>query len=86
MVDHVGGVFHGVESGDITVNPGTGGRLYDGSRVEVIWTSPQVVAFLSERQYAHMHLPLRQLTAATAFRSRGCSLHWRTPGNTREFV
>jgi integrase len=34
------------------------GRLYAGSRVEIIWTSPQVGAFLGQRRYAHMHLPL----------------------------
>jgi integrase len=50
---------HGIQYGDISTNPCTmGGRLYDGSRVEVIWTSPQVGAFLTQRQYAHMHLPL----------------------------
>lgn len=50
---------HGIEYGDVTVNPcARGGRIYDGSRSEVIWTSPQIGAFLTQRQYAHMHLPL----------------------------
>jgi integrase len=50
---------HGIQYGDITTNPcALAGRLYDGSRVEVIWTSPQVGAFLHQTQYAHMHLPL----------------------------
>lgn len=50
---------HGVQYGEITTNPcALGGRLYDGSRVETIWTSPQVGAFLHQQQYAHMHLPL----------------------------
>jgi integrase len=50
---------HGIQYGDITTNPcALGGRLYDGSRVEVIWASPQVGAFLHQTQYAHMHLPL----------------------------
>ncbi len=35
-----------------------GGRLYDGSRVETVWTSPQVGAFLHQTQYCHMHVPL----------------------------
>jgi len=50
---------HGIQYGEISINPcSLGGKLYDGSRVEVIWTSPQVGAFLHQRQYAHMHLPL----------------------------
>jgi integrase len=50
---------HGIQYGEISTNPcALGGKLYDGSRVEVIWTSPQVGAFLHQRQYAHMHLPL----------------------------
>lgn len=50
---------HGIQYGEISTNPcALGGRLYDGSRVEVIWTSPQVGAFLHQRQYAHLHLPL----------------------------
>jgi integrase len=50
---------HGIQYGEITTNPcALGGTLYSGSRVEVIWTSPQVGAFLHQRQYAHMHLPL----------------------------
>jgi integrase len=48
-----------VSDGELSVNPcAKGGRLYDGSRVEVIWTSPQVGAFLHQRRYADMHLPL----------------------------
>jgi integrase len=50
---------HGIQYGDITTNPcALAGRLYDGSRVEVIWTPPQVGAFLHQTHYAHMHLPL----------------------------
>jgi integrase len=50
---------HGIQYGDITTNPcALAGRLYDGSRVEVIRTSPQVGAFLHQTHYAHMHLPL----------------------------
>jgi integrase len=48
-----------VNDGELIFNPcAKGGRLYAGSRVEVIWTSPQVGAFLHQRRYAHMHLPL----------------------------
>jgi WD40-like Beta Propeller Repeat len=48
-----------VEDGELSVNPcAKGGRLYDGSRVEVIWSSPQVGAFLHQRRFAHIHLPL----------------------------
>jgi integrase len=48
-----------VADGELSVNPcAKGGRLYDGSRVDVIWTSPQVGAFLHQRRFAHMHLPL----------------------------
>jgi integrase len=48
-----------VSDGDLSFNPcARGGRLYAGSRVEVIWTSPQVGAFLGQQRYAHMHLPL----------------------------
>jgi hypothetical protein len=48
-----------VNDGELIANPcAKGGRLYAGSRVEVIWTSPQVGAFLHQRRYAHMHLPL----------------------------
>jgi hypothetical protein len=47
-----------VSDGDLAVNPcAKGGRLYNGSRVDVIWTSPQVGAFLHQRRFAHMHLP-----------------------------
>ena len=50
---------HGIQYGEISTNPcALGGKLYDGSRVEVIWSSPQVGAFLHQRQYAHLHLPL----------------------------
>ena len=50
---------HGIEYGHITTNPcARGGRLYEGSRVEVLWTSPQIGAFLAQKQYAHLHLPL----------------------------
>jgi hypothetical protein len=50
---------HGIEYGDISTNPcALGGKLYDGSRVEVIWTSPQIGAFLHQRQYANLDLLL----------------------------
>jgi integrase len=32
--------------------------LYSGSRINVIWSSAQVGAFLTQRKYAYMHLPL----------------------------
>lgn len=50
---------HGIEYGHITVNPcALGGKLYGGSRIDTIWSTVQVAAFLSVRQYAHLHLPL----------------------------
>lgn len=60
MWSFVSAVFKlAVGDGELTANPcSMGGRLYAGSRVEVIWSSPQVGAFLYQRQYAHMHLPL----------------------------
>src|SRR5260370_36838540 len=55
---------HGIQYGDITTNPcALGGRLYDGSRVDVIWTPPQVGAFLPQTQYDQLHLPLLILLA-----------------------
>lgn len=48
-----------VRDGILTVNPCAGGeKLYSGSRVDVIWSSPQVGAFLRQRRYAYLHMPL----------------------------
>ena len=46
------------DRGKITVNPcEKGGRLYDGSRAEFIWTDDDEAAFLASAP-AHLHLPL----------------------------
>jgi hypothetical protein len=33
-------------------------RLYQGSRAEIIWSTQQVAAFVAQRRFAHMHIPL----------------------------
>lgn len=49
---------HGIDYGDIRVNPiAKSGRLYSGTRVDIIWTSEQVAAFLKVAP-PHLHLPL----------------------------
>jgi integrase len=49
---------HGIEYGAISVNPiARSGRLYSGTRVDIIWTSEQIAAFLKVAP-PHLHLPL----------------------------
>jgi integrase len=46
------------DRGEITVNPcEKGGRLYDGTRVDSVWTIEDEAAFLKHAP-AHLHLPL----------------------------
>ena len=46
------------DRGKISVNPcEQGGRLYDGTRVDFVWTIEDEAAFL-EHAPAHLHLPL----------------------------
>jgi integrase len=48
-----------IRDGLLVTNPCAGGEmLYSGSRIDVIWSSTQVGAFLAQRKYAFMHLPL----------------------------
>jgi integrase len=47
-----------LDRGDITANPcEKGGRLYQGSRADIIWTNPDIEAFLAHAP-RHLHLPL----------------------------
>jgi L-arabinose isomerase len=46
-----------VTDGELTANPcSMGSKLYAGSRVETVWTSPQVGAFLAQRRYESRYL------------------------------
>ena len=46
------------DRGHIAVNPcEKGGRFYEGSRADIIWTNPDIEAFFS-RAPKHLHLPL----------------------------
>jgi integrase len=45
--------------GFLDVNPCAGGEmLYAGTRVDTIWSSPQVGAFLAQHKFRYMRLPL----------------------------
>ena len=49
---------HGMDYGEIGTNPcARSGRLYNGTRIDRIWTSEQIVAFLQAAPQ-HLHLPL----------------------------
>src|SRR5579871_1479910 len=61
----------------VKVNPCDGQeRLYTGSRVEKIWESPQIAAFLLQRKYAHMHLPLLIALWTGLHQADICRLTW----------
>jgi integrase len=48
-----------VRDGILDVNPCAGGKmLYAGTRVNTIWSSPQVGSFLAATKFAYMHMPL----------------------------
>jgi integrase len=48
-----------VDDGELAVNPcARGGRLYDGTRVDKIWSPEQIDAMLGIEGYTHLRLPL----------------------------
>jgi integrase len=48
-----------VDDGELAVNPcARGGRLYDGTRVDKIWSEEQIDAMLGVEGYSHLRLPL----------------------------
>jgi integrase len=48
-----------VDDGELAVNPcARGGRLYDGTRVDKIWSQKQIDAMLAVEGYSHLRLPL----------------------------
>jgi hypothetical protein len=48
-----------VRDGLLDINPCAGGEmLYVGTRVDTIWSSPQVGAFLAQYKFAYMQMPL----------------------------
>jgi integrase len=48
-----------VRDGLLDINPCAGGEMiYVGTRVDTIWSSPQVGAFLAQYKFAYMHMPL----------------------------
>jgi integrase len=47
-----------VDDGELAVNPcARGGRLYDGTRVDEIWSQKQIDAMLAVEGYSHLRLP-----------------------------